>query len=780
MIDIRGAKAQAQETDPADRYVLKDGEKKSKTPAIVTMFLLGVALYLKSVFPSLTEAVEGKRPADGEPEGEPEPGMAQTASLDRPALDPEPTGGTATEGDSPRGSGGGNVELLPPATFTRIESPVVGYFQPEVTVDWTGFKAPPAIGARTARAANDNPGGGTIPGGDFPPVTDGPGDGDTDPGGNGPGDTDPGDTDSGGNGPCGGCPDEDPCDDDEDPQSGNRTPRVAGPVYLMDVSGCAILAIGLTDLLRNAVDPDGDTLSVRNLTVSSGTLTQSGDGWVFQGGPQLLGPVTITYEITDGEFTVSQTAHFSVVKSYIGGTGGDDTLLGTMCADDIDGGDGDDNIDGRAGNDVIAGGRGDDHIVAGSGNDTVFGGAGNDIVFGGAGNDHISGGAGNDRLFGDDGDDVIFGDAGDDLLRGGEGDDLLSGGAGRDILKGDAGDDVLDGGDGNDELHGGTGNDVLVDGSGEDAVYGGSGDDHLIAALDGSDDVYDGGEGCDTIDYSASTQGVSIDLEEGIAFGAETGTDTISGFEAASGGSGDDEITGNSGNNVLSGNGGDDRIDGQCGHDVISGGDGNDLLIDGSGEDVVSGGSGDDYLIAALDGDNDIYDGGEGCDTLDYSGTSEGVTVNLVSGTACGLEIGDDAISGFETVQGGSGDDHFVAGGEAAVFIGGDGENTFEFVPADAPSPSPVIHEIMDFKAGDRIRISKYDIFEKICDEFEDRFEDIYGDGFDDDEVAIRYRNDRTDEVDRTIIEADLNNDDIYETTITLNGNHILVMVEHA
>src|SRR5690606_36333665 len=93
-----------------------------------------------------------------------------------------------------------------------------------------------------------------------------------------PGDTDLGDADTGDDGSCGGCPDEEVCDEDEEPQSGNRAPRVSGPVYLMDVSGCAILAIGLTDLLRNAVDPDGDALSVRNLSVSSGTMIQSEDG----------------------------------------------------------------------------------------------------------------------------------------------------------------------------------------------------------------------------------------------------------------------------------------------------------------------------------------------------------------------------------------------------------------------------------------------------------------------------------------------------------------------
>src|SRR5690606_36019938 len=117
--------------------------------------------------------------------------------------------------------------------------------------------------------------------------------------------------------------------------------------------GCGILAIGLTDLLHNATDPDGDMLTVRNLTASSGVLTHSVDGWIFQGGPQLHGPVTVTYQITDGEFTINQTAHVSVIKSFIRGADSDDELLRTMCADDVDGGAGDDNIEGRAGDDFI-------------------------------------------------------------------------------------------------------------------------------------------------------------------------------------------------------------------------------------------------------------------------------------------------------------------------------------------------------------------------------------------------------------------------------------------
>ncbi len=53
-------------------------------------------------------------------------------------------------------------------------------------------------------------------------------------------------------------------------------------MVLNDVFGCAAILITLADLLRNASDPDGDALSVTNVRVSSGTLTPTDGGWMFQ------------------------------------------------------------------------------------------------------------------------------------------------------------------------------------------------------------------------------------------------------------------------------------------------------------------------------------------------------------------------------------------------------------------------------------------------------------------------------------------------------------------
>ncbi|MEF9603871.1 hypothetical protein O4J55_16560, partial [Paracoccus sp. PXZ] len=186
--------------------------------------------------------------------------------------------------------------------------------------------------------------------------------------------------------------------------------------------------------------------------------------------------------------------------------------------------------------------------------------------------------------------------------------------------------------------------------------------------------------------------------------------------------------------------------------------------------------------IAALDGAGSSLDGGEGTDVLDYSAAEDCLLIDLDAGLAVGVEIGTDVITGFEAVRGGSGDDHFILGDAPACLEGGGGNDLFEFLPPAAPEPGTVVEtrsfEILDFKVGDRLRMSKYDLFERILDKQEDEFERIYGEDFDDDDIRIRFRHERDDEIDRTVIEADFNRDDIYETTITLEGRHLLVVVE--
>ncbi|MEZ5723048.1 MAG: matrixin family metalloprotease [Paracoccaceae bacterium] len=120
---------------------------------------------------------------------------------------------------------------------------------------------------------------------------------------------------------------------------------------------------------------------------------------------------------------------------------------------------------------------------------------------------------------------------------------------------------------------------------------------------------------------------------------ADQGDETGVIIENATGGGGDDRITGNAVANVLIGNGGNDRISGGKGNDKIKGGSGNDNLsgslddddlrgsggkdrLDGgAGEDLVLGGNGDDVLIGRSGADR--LNGGAGADILRGGGGAD-------------------------------------------------------------------------------------------------------------------------------------------------------------
>ena len=808
IVNVKGTRAGQDDGDlpSRQRYLTKE-KKPSKAPFAVGAFLLGLAVYLKSALPSRAEPASDDSAPDAEPE-EARPRLKlvenemRTAELI--ATDAENSTGTLQDAEHAFhriGSGSLLDERLPSARFLMVNSPSINYADfsmPRTDVsDLAAFQ--PAL-----TVANDNiPSSGGSSGGRGPALepTDEPRRPARPPVHAVADDDSEDDEDRTGTGRVGGSRNEDEYDGDEDEEGENnynRAPRSSGAVYLADVFGCGAVLIGLTKLLANASDPDGDVLSIKNLTVSSGNITQTATGWLYD--PDALGPVTVRFEITDGKLSIVQYAYFSVEKNPpIVGTEGDNILVGTNCADVIEAKGGNDLVDGRSGNDTIEAGAGDDHVVGGAGNDVIYGGDGDDIILGQEGDDEISGGEGNDRLFGDEGDDTIFGDAGEDEIHGGEGRDLLFGGTGNDTVFGDAGDDIIHGEDGddvlsggegndlvaagagNDSLEGGSGADLLFDETGQDTVRGGAGDDRVVAALDEDRDTYDGGEGAaDALDLTATEAGVSVDLAAGSAEGEEIGDNAVTGFEIVEGGAGNDSLAGSEGGETLSGAGGEDLIEGRAGDDTISGGDGDDRLLDGTGEDSVTGGAGNDVVSAAADGNDDAYEGSDGEDVLDYSQSEELIIVDLVTMTASGADIGEDVIGGFESVIGGSGDDSFLVGQQAMILEGGSGDDLFEFVPPPTSESEPVhvLHEIVDFTAGDRIRMSKFDIFERIVDELESQFEAIYGDQINASETAIRYRYETSDSVDRTVLEADIDHDRIYETTVILEGRHALVIVD--
>ncbi len=133
---------------------------------------------------------------------------------------------------------------------------------------------------------------------------------------------------------------------------------------------------------------------------------------------------------------------------------------------------------------------GGEHVVLGGteGNDTLLGDKGIDTLWGDGGDDYLNAGMESDQVFGGDGDDVIVDPFGDDFLRGGLGNDVISGGQGLDLLFGEEGKDVLILGQDDAEIFAGTGDDFLLGGAGNDFLLGNEGSDWI-----------EGGEGFDGI-----------------------------------------------------------------------------------------------------------------------------------------------------------------------------------------------------------------------------------------------------------------------------------------
>ncbi|NVJ93131.1 MAG: cadherin-like domain-containing protein, partial [Methylocystaceae bacterium] len=88
------------------------------------------------------------------------------------------------------------------------------------------------------------------------------------------------------------------------------TPVVSAPVTLNAGTEDASFVVTKTQLLANADDVDSDTLTIGNLTASSGTLTplKDGTGWTFTPTPNSTETVTFSYSISDGNTSVSTTA----------------------------------------------------------------------------------------------------------------------------------------------------------------------------------------------------------------------------------------------------------------------------------------------------------------------------------------------------------------------------------------------------------------------------------------------------------------------------------------
>jgi Ca2+-binding RTX toxin-like protein len=362
------------------------------------------------------------------------------------------------------------------------------------------------------------------------------------------------------------------------------------------------------------------------------------------------GTFTVVVNGGEGNDALTVLAKTTEISSAtLNGEGGDDVLTGADTNDALNGGAGNDRLIGAKGTDLMSGGDGNDTLVwnNGDGSDRMNGEAGNDEVeVNGSPNlgdmftlapepggvkfqrtnlvpftldtaserFQVNGLGGNDSLTAADGVGALT------LL-------TVDGGPGNDTISGSDGPDVLLGGDGNDLLEGRGGDDRIAGDRGTDTIAGGAGDDTLVWNNGDGTDVMDGGEGHDDVEVNGSpTAGdvftiqpnggrIKFDRTNLVPFSLDIGSsETLH----ANGLGGDDTITvGDVGGFAVtaSGGSGNDTLTGGDSSETFLGGSGNDTITPGGGTDLVFGEEGDD-LVNIRDHTADVAFGGDGNDTV--------------------------------------------------------------------------------------------------------------------------------------------------------------------
>jgi Ca2+-binding RTX toxin-like protein len=179
-------------------------------------------------------------------------------------------------------------------------------------------------------------------------------------------------------------------------------------------------------------------------------------------------------------------------------------------------------------------------------------------------------------------------------------------------------------------------------------IYDAGGRDRLDGSVFTSDQVIDLNPGAySSMGRDGGNSGALLTFNVGIAF------NTI--VEDASGGSGNDQITGNDADNQLNGNDGNDTLSGGLGTNKLYGGFGNDTYILGDGADTIVDPS--------------------GYDTVRFTNAS---TINFQDGFGLGDPSNDVWNESFiDRIEGSNGDDVIILtiGGTGTQDIAGNGGN---------------------------------------------------------------------------------------------------------
>ena len=455
-----------------------------------------------------------------------------------------------------------------------------------------------------------------------------------------------------------------------------------------------------------------DTLSFTNINSTGVALTRAGvdlivqvlaNGQTIEVDEQFLS-TALNWGISRIVFGNGEVWDFARInaETYIRGTAGDDSLVGTALADNLDGGAGNDTLDGLAGADKLIGGLGNDTYIVDNAGDIVteLANEGSDIVRASV-TYTLSANVENLTLTGT-GAINGTGNALDNILTGNTGTNTLSGGAGNDTYIVQNTTDIVteSAGGGTDTVQSSVSftlgaeveNLVLT---GTSAINGtGNALNNLIVANAGSN-VLAGGTGTDTLSYISAASGVTVSLAVTTAQATGgSGSDTISAFENLIGSAFADTLTGAAGANTLTGGAGNDTYVVQDTTDVVVevanegidtvqssvtfvlGAEVENLVLTGTA--AINGtGNALNNLIVANAGNN-ILSGGLGTDTVSFAGSSSGVSVSLALTTAQTTGgSGSDTLSGFENIVGSSFADNLVDAIGVNTLTGGAGNDTY-------------------------------------------------------------------------------------------------------
>src|SRR5215207_6828523 len=363
------------------------------------------------------------------------------------------------------------------------------------------------------------------------------------------------------------------------------------------------------------------------------------------------GTRTVIVNGGDGNDAITVLArNTELASSGLNGDGGDDVVTGPDSNDTLTGGDGNDRLVAGKGDDVMDGGAGNDTLVwnQGDGSDTAIGDAGNDVAeVNGAPTlgdvftldpvvpgtvrlrrtnlgqftfdaeterFEVNGLGGNDSITANDGVGALTslsvdGGAGADTINGSEGADLILGGEADDVLSGGGGDDRIVGDRGSDTMNGGTGDDTLVwnNGDGTDVANGDGGrDDVEVNGAPAAGDAF-------TVQPNGAR--IKFDRPNLVPFSIDIGSSETT---HANGLGGNDSITvGDVGSHEVTASGGpgNDALTGGGSSELFLGGSGNDTITPGGGLDVVSADEGDDQ-VNVRDRTADVARGGAGNDSV--------------------------------------------------------------------------------------------------------------------------------------------------------------------